>query len=89
MEQTELQQAEDEERRKKKIRVRYRERVRLKERPAGYRLKQFLRKNKVTSAMLVLTVIGTIVISSVGIDETLEALSALWTGMTQLLYGRD
>lgn len=44
-------------RKKQKIRIRYRERVRIKERPRGFRLKRFLRKNRQMLTIGVLAVI--------------------------------
>jgi len=85
MEQKEAEQ----ERRKKRTRVKYRERVRLKERPRGYGLKRFVRKNKRLSTVFALSVLLAIALFAVGLDETLEAMSAFWTGFTDLLFNRD
>ncbi len=82
-------QEEEPGRRKKRTRVKYRERVRLKERPKGYSLKRFVRKNKQLSALLIVSVVIGLILYLVGLDKTLEALSALWSGFTDLLFNRD
>ena len=83
------QQEAEQGRRKKRTRVKYRERVRLKERPKGYGLKRFLRKNKQLSTVLTISVVIGLILYLLGLDQTLEALSALWSGFTDLLFNRD
>jgi hypothetical protein len=76
-------------RRKKRTRVKYRERVRLKERPKGYSLKRFARKNKWLTTVFALSVLLTIVLYVVGLDEALKAMSELGTRLTDILFNRD